>query len=375
MWEIFITFLRIGLIGFGGPIALVAIIEREICANKRWLNDEQFAEIFSICKLLPGPLAVQVAICCGYQRGKRLGGFIAGFSFLLPALVMIIILGMLYQHHLDTNSPHLVHVFKFMQDATIGVILMTVWTLAKLYIKNISAAGLAVLALILIWIHPAREPLIILGFGFFGILLYKHNRKELYHFPVLIAASVSSFSIKNDFIFSKLMKLFIVCIKAGEFSFGTGLAILPLLHSSMVVDSGWLSNQQFIDGLTLGQITPGPTTISIVFFGYIIAGFKGLVVALLGFYIPPMVNSLVIIPAFWDKLRGSPYLKIFTEWAFPAVIGGIASATIRLGVVSISSYLDILLLLGAIIILYRKLLPIWALIPLYGLIGFMVGYA
>lgn len=373
MWEIFITFLRIGLIGFGGPIALVAIIEREVCANKRWLTDAQFAEIFSICKLLPGPLAVQVAICCGYQRGKRLGGFIAGFSFLLPALVMIIVLGVLYQHHLNTSSPHLVHVFKFMQDATIAVILMTVWSLSRLYIKNISAAGLAIVALILIWLHPNREPFIILCFGFFGILLYKHNRKELYHFPALIAASASSFSLKNDFIFSKLMKLFIVCLKAGEFSFGTGLAILPLLHASMVVDSGWLNNQQFIDGLTLGQITPGPTTISIVFFGYVIAGFKGLLVALLGFYIPPMINSLVIIPAFWHKLTGSPYLKIFTEWAFPAVIGGITSATIHLGVASINSYLDVGLLFVAIIILYRKLLPIWALIPLYGLGGLLMG--
>lgn len=377
MSEIFLLFLRLGFIGFGGPIALVALIEREVCHDKKWITVEEFAEIFSVCKLLPGPMAVQVAICCGYNRGKRLGGFAAGVGFLLPALVMIIILGVLYTHNLNTSSPHLVNVFKFMQDATIAVILMTIFSLAQVYIKNISAVFISLIATVMVWLHPTAEPLIILGFGFIGLLIYKTKGKDLYQFPIVAAASIPKISgfMKSDLLYGKLIQLFLVCIKAGEFSFGTGLAIVPLLHADMVTHHAWINDQQFIDGLTLGQITPGPTTISIVFFGFVIAGLPGLLVSLLGFYIPPMFNALVIIPLFWKRLNGSPNLKVFTTWAFPAVIGGIVSATLKLGISSIKGYLDVILLILAIFILYRKLLPVWALIPIYGAVGFIWGYS
>lgn len=377
MREIFVIFLRFGMIGFGGPIALVSLIEREICHNKKWLTIEEFAEIFSVCKLLPGPMAVQVAICCGYHRGKRWGGFIAGVGFLLPALIMIIVLGILYTHNFNPNLPHLLHVFKFMQDATIAVVLITLWNLAKIYIKNYASGLIALICTIVIWFFPTFEPLVILGFGAFGLLLYKNQQKDLYYFPGVIALSSTNNLLglfKSDIIYTKLLQLFWTCIKAGEFSFGTGLAILPLLHADLVTAHGWISNQQFIDGLTVGQITPGPTTISIVFYGFLIAGLPGLLVALLGFYIPPMVNALFIIPLFWNKLTGSPYLRIFTMWAFPAVIGGIASATLKLGISSITSFLDVCFLITALILLFRNLLPIWALIPIYGGIGFIWGF-
>lgn len=376
MWEIFVSFFRLGLIGFGGPIALVALIEREICENKKWLTLEEFAEIFSVCKLLPGPMAVQVAICCGYNRGKRWGGFIAGIAFLLPALIMIIALSFLYTKNLNPNSPHLIHVFKFMQDATIAVILMALLNLGQGYIKNYTSAAIAIFCTWWVWHQPSMEPIIILTFGILGLLIYKARDINLYHFPAVVAASATSVvsGVKSDFIYNKLVQMFWVCIKAGEFSFGTGLAIIPLLHADMVTNHQWLTNQQFIDGLTLGQITPGPTTVSIVFYGFMIAGIPGLLVSLLGFYIPPMINALVIIPIFWKKLNGSPYLKVFTMWAFPAVIGGIASATLKLGVESVTSLLDVALLIIALFVLYRKLLPIWALIPLYGALGLAWGY-
>ncbi|MEN9946249.1 MAG: hypothetical protein RLZZ293_635 [Pseudomonadota bacterium] len=375
MLEIFITFLRLGLIGFGGPIALVSLIENEVCHNKKWIDYDKFTLIFSICKLLPGPLAVQVAICCGYQRGKRIGGLIAGISFLLPALIMIIVLGILYQHNLNTQSPHLSLIFAYMQNATIAVILLTLWSLAKLYIKNITSALICLICLGLIYVVPNYEPLLIISFGFLGILIYKITLHDLYYFPSVMLANIPKiFTTNSDLVYSKLINLFIICIKAGEFSFGTGLAILPLLHADMVTHFAWLNERQFMDGITLGQITPGPTTVSIVFFGFLIAGYKGLLVSLFGFYIPPLFNSLLIIPVFWDKLTSSSYLKVFTAWAFPAVIGGIASATIKLSHDAYIHYQYILAILFALFFLQRKLLPVWAIIPLYGIIGYLVSY-
>ena len=376
MYEIFITFLRIGLIGFGGAIALVSLIEQEICHNRRWLNVDKFAEIFAICKLLPGPLAVQVAICCGFHRKGRLGGFLAGVAFLLPALILIIILGILYTHNLNTQSKVIIDLFKFMQDATLAIILITTWDLGKAYIKNFTAFLIMLFATGLIFLHPGLEPLAILAFGFIGLSCYKLKGRDLQQFPLLIVASAPklAFAVKTDLVYSKLLQLFWICIKAGEFSFGTGLAILPLLHGDLVSNLHWLSNKQFIDGVTLGQITPGPTTVSIVFFGFLSAGIPGLLVSTLGFYIPPLFNSLVLIPIFWQRLTSSPYLRIFTMWAFPAVIGGILSATLKIGLSAVTSYIDITLIIVALILILKKILPVWAIIPLYGIIGLLFGY-
>lgn len=376
MLEIFLIFLRIGLVGFGGPIALVALIEREICHNKKWLSLSEFAEIFAVCKLLPGPLAVQVAICCGFQRGKRIGGFLAGVGFLLPALIMIIILGWLYAHNLNTSSPLVKGVFRFMQDATLAIILCTLWDLINLYVKNMTAWVIVFICTILIYFYPGMEPLAIIAFGAGGLICYSSLGKDLSKFPAIFAVSVPvAISMpKSEIFYSKLLQLFWICIKAGEFSFGTGLAIIPLLHADLVTSTHWLNDKQFLDGITLGQITPGPTTISIVFFGFVVAGIPGLIVSLIGFYVPPMFNALVLIPLFWKKLTSSPYLKIFTMWAFPSVIGGIASATLRLGVSAIAGLTDVILVLTALLIIRRKIMPVWGLIPLYGVSGILIAY-
>ncbi len=376
MLEIFYTFLRLGAISFGGPIAMVALIEREICHNKRWLSLEQFAEIFSVCKLLPGPLAIQVAVCCGFQRKGRLGGLTAGVAFMLPALALITLLSFLYVHNLNTNSKQLLGLFEFMQDATLAIILITIWDLGKSYIKNFATLIIALVCIGIIYVKPSYEPLVILLFGFAGVFCYKFAGKDLYQFPALLVASMPKVALpllKSEVLYNRLFELFWMCIKAGEFSFGTGLAIIPLLQADLVSSAHWLTNKQFIDGVTLGQITPGPTTISIVFFGFLSAGVPGFLVSLFGFYIPPLFNALVIIPLFWKKLTASPYLKIFTMWAFPAVIGGIISATIKLGMGSIKGYLDIFLIILALFLIRKKVLPVWLIIPLYGVGGLILN--
>ncbi|RTK95286.1 MAG: chromate efflux transporter [Neisseriaceae bacterium] len=378
MGEIFYTFFRIGLVGFGGPIALISLIEQEVCQNKKWVTTEKFAEIFSICKLLPGPFAVQVAICCGYQKSGRIGGFVAGVAFLLPALVLIILLGFLYVHGLNTKSTHLRLVFEYMQDATLAVILITVFALGKLYIKSITSIVILLSSIIFVWLHPSFEPIVIVAFGLLGILWSYRSKlsNKASNLPAIFTTPsfVHDLSLSVIFYSDKLFKIFWICIKAGEFSFGTGLAIIPLLHADLVTNFHWLTEQQFLDGITLGQITPGPSTVSIVFFGFVIAGIPGLLISLIGFYLPPMFNSLVLIPLFWQKMAKSNNLKIFTNWAFPAVIGGILSATIKLGIVAVNSYIDVILVLLSLFILYKKLLPVWALIPLCGATGFIASY-
>ena len=371
MLEIFLVFLRLGAIGFGGPIALVSLIQQEACNTRKWVTHAEFAEIFSICKLLPGPVAVQVAIYIGYKRAGRLGGIISGIAFNLPALILITGLSILYTYHNIATNPKTLYLFKFMQDATLAIIILATWSFSKNYIHNLRTIMTMILGAVLLFIYPTWEPLAILIIGLFGVA--RINSTKLTN--LAIAASMPNLPTiaSTTILHGKLTKLLLICLKAGWFSFGTGLAIIPLLQGDLVSGTHWLTNKQFIDGVALGQITPGPTTISIVFFGYQIAGIPGLIVALLGFYIPAFINVLVIIPILWKKLTTTPYMQTFINWAFPVIIGGIISATIKIGYSSITHYYDMILCIIALIIISKKILPIWVIIPLYGIIGLLAG--
>jgi chromate transporter len=371
MLEIFVIFFRLGAIGFGGPIALVALIQQEICNTRKWVTHAEFAEIFSICKLLPGPIAVQVAIYIGYKRAGRLGGIISGIAFNLPALLLIIGLSILYTYNNIATNPKTLYLFKFMQAATLAVIILATWDLGKNYINSLRTITTMTLGAVIIFIYPTWEPLAIIVVGLLGVIKLKDTRFQ--NFAIATSMPNLATIAPAAVLQGKLAKLLVICLKAGWLSFGTGLAIIPLLQGDLVSHTHWLTDKQFIDGVALGQITPGPTTISIVFFGYQIAGIYGLIIATLGFYIPAFINILIIIPLVWKKLTTTPYLQTFISWSFPVIIGGIISATIKIGYTSMTHYYDIILCIIALIIISKKILPIWAVIPIYGAIGLAIG--
>jgi chromate transporter len=374
MLKLFLIFTRLGCIGFGGPLALVALIEQAVCKEHKWLDEAAFAEIFSICKLLPGPVAVQVAICVGYRRYGRLGGLIAGVGFTLPAILLMIALSILYVKDGTKESSKTFYVFKFMQDATLAVILLAVFDMGKNTVNSWKMIALTLLGAIIIFYLPNYEPLIIIAFGLLGLI--PTNSKHFNKTPVIVT-SPKAFSIWTGIVatgsIAMLGQLLWVFIKAGEFSFGTGLAIIPLLHGDLVATHHWLTNKQFLDGVALGQMTPGPTTVSVVFFGYTIAGFIGVIVALVGFYAPALFNTLVLMPIFWENLTNTRGLHSFLRFAFPAIIGGIVSSGIKLGIVAMTNWYDYLVFFVSLFIVAKKLLPIWAVIPLCGVIGLAIA--
>lgn len=375
MLKLFLVFLRLGCIGFGGPIALVAVIEQAVCKEQNWLNESDFAEIFSICKLLPGPLAVQVSICVGYRRYGRLGGLIAGIGFTLPAILLMLVLSIFYVKDGANTSNITLFMFKFMQDATLAVILLAVLDMGKGYVNNWKMVLLTILGALIIFRLPTYEPLIILAFGILGVIASSPDKFK--KMPAILAVS-TPLTLWHGIILTSsaavLGQLLLIFIKAGEFSFGTGLAIIPLLHGDLVTNHQWLTNKQFLDGVSLGQITPGPTTVSVVFFGYKIAGVAGVLIALIGFYVPALFNTLILMPIFWKKLTSTRGLHSFLRFAFPAIIGGIVSASIKLGEVSITKWYDFIFFIIPLIVIKKKFLPIWAVIPLCGIIGLVVGY-
>ncbi len=211
----------------------------------------------------------------------------------------------------------------------------------------------------LVWRFPLWEPLVILGSGLIGA------------FSVPGLARRASVSPERG---SVLLDLFWVCFKAGAFIFGTGLAIVPLLEADVVRNHHWLTHAEFMDGLAIGQITPGPVVITATFIGYRTAGVWGAVIASAGIFLPSFVNILFTVPLIWKKVAGTPRAAAFTAWALPAVVGGIFAASARLGVLTLQSWKLGFFFAISLALLIRFKLPAWLLIPGAGLVGAAVSF-
>jgi chromate transporter len=376
MREVFGVFLRLGATGFGGPIALIAMIEEEVSRRRRWLTQQEFAEIYSVCKLLPGPVAIQIAIYVGVRRAGRWGGLLAGIGFALPAFLMILALSVSYAQ-LDTRSAHLRDAFTALQSAALALVCVSTWQLAKPHVRHLRASAVMLASAIWVYLLPTWEPLAILAFGLVGAILALREARvaraagtRLNSFAALLLPVVGLGALK----LGVLSELFWVCFKSGEFVFGTGLAFLPLLEGEFVQRLRWLTHAEFLDGIAVGQVTPGPITMCVVFFGYKVAGLAGGLAAMVGLYLPSFFNVLVVLPWLWDRIRGTPALRGFAAWAFPAVVGGIACATMKLGASTLHSPLAGLAFALTLAGVIFSRVPGWVFIPLAGALGILRSF-
>lgn len=346
--EIAGIFGRLGLLGFGGPIAAIAMMEEELSRRRGWVSIERFTEMVTVCKMLPGPVSTQMAIYLGHSRAGVRGGLIAGSFFILPSFGLMLALSAWYVRLPVTHSA--ASVLGGMQVAALIVIFFSVYQLSKPYRSKPEAWVIAAVSAAVTCAWPGWEPLMILGWGMLGIL---RSRR-----PVEVAR-----------ITLLLPLLFWVCFKAGAFVFGTGLAIVPLLEADVVQKYGWLNHNQFMDGLAMGQVTPGPVVITATFIGYLTAGMTGAMLATAGIFLPAFVNVLFVVPRVWNRFSGTPAAAGFTAWAIPAVVGGIAGSTVRLTWMTLTDIDRVSLFILCGLAAWRFRPPSWLLIPAAGLAG------
>ncbi len=335
--EVFLTFLKIGATGFGGPIALVALVERECCTRGRWVTVHEFNDAVLFCKLLPGPLAYQVALWVGRAaRGWR-GGLLACLGFLLPGFCLILALGVFYEV--------LKHAWLFegvlcgVRVAALLVIALSAWKMGEPYRRQAQGWLLAILGGFWMAYFPKWEAVAIFAGGVALVVAKRVERRGLRQ---------SSLSL--------LAALFWVHFKAGAFVYGTGVAVLPFLQAEVVDLRAWLTPSQFLDAVAFGQVTPGPLTIASAFIGFLTAGFNGAIVATAGMYLPGMILVLVLVPLVYDRLKGKPWLADFQQGAMPVVIGGIFGAWLYLLPAALSSRASgVIGLLLAVLLAFRNL--------------------
>ena len=346
--ELVAYFLRLGLLGFGGPVALVGQMERELVADRGWLTKEQMREAIAICQSLPGPLAIQVGVYISYLRCGFWGAWAGGWAFILPNFVIVAALGALYVHLGDLQP--VTAIFYGVSPAVIALILHSCYRLAKLGMEDWLQWVIAGVCLIVTVILQAEVALLFIGAGLVGILYYGTFKRRPPATLVIAAPVLAQLApVASGSTLSKLLLFF---LKAGSLTFGSGLVIVPFLEQGLVQEYGWLDERQFLIAVAVGMISPGPVVITATFVGYLVAGFWGSLVSTIGIFLPSFILVLVAAPLL-AKYRGNPNVQGFVKGAYAAAIGTILGACILLGRIAIGDWLTALIGVVSLAILFR----------------------
>jgi chromate transporter len=350
MGELTVYFLRLGLLGFGGPVALVGQMERELVADKGWLSKEQMREAIAICQSLPGPLAIQVGIYIAYLRCGFWGAWAGGWAFILPNFIIVAALGALYVYLGDLQP--VTAIFYGVSPAVIALILHSCYRLAKLGMEDPVQWAIAAVCLIVTVILQAEVALLFIGAGIVGIIYYGNIIRR----PPPVVLQVSAAPVVAQLVpiasGSTLTKLLLFFLKAGSLTFGSGLVIVPFLEQGLVAQYGWLDQRQFLIAVAVGMISPGPVVITATFVGYLVAGFWGSLISTIGIFLPSFILVLVAAPLL-AKYRANPNVQGFVKGAYAAAIGTILGACILLGRIAIGDWLTALIGIVSLAVLFR----------------------
>ena len=339
--QLVLYFLQLGTTGFGGPVALVGYMHKDLVENKKWISDEEYKQGLALAQLAPGPLAAQLSIYIGFVHYRFLGATLAGIAFVMPSFIMVVLLGMAYK--LYGGLSWMQAVFYGVGAAVIGIIANSSY---KLTVKSIGKFNLAsfkqnwllwfffVSAAAITFFTQQEQVLLFIAAGLFYMFV-KAPPKWMDKFTVngIVLLQIGFWNYEG----STLTKIAFFFAKAGTFVFGSGLAIVPFLHAGVVTENHWLTEQQFVDAVAVAMITPGPVVITVGFIGYLIAGFPGAAVAALATFLPCYFFTVLPAPYF-KKIAKNNSIKAFVDGITAAVVGALFGAVI---VIATRSIVDI----------------------------------
>jgi chromate transporter len=338
LWQMVLYMLRLGTIGFGGPVALVGYMHRDLVEHRKWITDADYKEGLALAQLAPGPLAAQLGIYLGYVHYRILGATLAGIAFVIPSFLMVVALGWAYVRF--GGLSWMQAVFYGVGAAVIGIIAMSakkltdksvgkdklLWAIylllaAVTVITESEIAWLFIAAGVLVWFWRAPPKWL----GKSGV--HAAGMTQLPLVPGLFGAIDASLLAQIGLFFAK----------AGAFVFGSGLAIVPFLYGGVVTEHHWLTEKQFVDAVAVAMITPGPVVITVGFIGYLVAGLPGASVAALATFLPCYLFTIIPAPYF-KKYGKMPGVVAFVDGITAAAIGAITGSVI---VIAKRSIIDI----------------------------------
>lgn len=389
--SLFWIFLKIGSTAFGGFMALISVVQNYLVDRKKLLSDEEMLDGISLATILPGPVAVNVVAYAGYKIRGLSGAIVCAVAVILPSFFLILFLS--YAYFSWGDMPAVDSVFKGFLPAVAAVIVATVINMGKKSLTGFREVLIALIAvLVLVVIGGFYSTLaIILCAGLAGVLLFKNNKDDIkietvvasskeekpYHkqFPLLILAFIAVCALlvatpymsSSSFVAGKLLATF---SGMSLLLFGGGFVFIPLMQESVVETYNWITHQEFIDAIAMGQITPGPILISATFIGYKVAGIFGATMATIGIFTPPAM-LMIVCTHYLQLLKESVYLKAILKGIRCAVIGMILAAAYFVAMSSeINAITGGIFLLALVALLKFKLEVAW-IIPASGLIGFI----
>lgn len=343
--ELFRYFFRLAWVGFGGPLAHISMMEHDAVEKKKWMSQEEFTDILGMTNMLPGPNSTELAIHIGHAMGGRMGGIISGIAFTLPGFFIMLALSYLYFEL--GGIPSVSGIFYGVNPVVIVIITITAVRLGKGSAKDHKSIGIAAAVFATILLTEVNEAIVLLGAGAAGLLLYPSKKSDssgnsssssppsgaspppstmsqvFTTLPIFaVVFSLSTMPVE--------LQLFLEFLKAGALLFGTGLVIVPLVGADVVEGFGWMSYSQFFDGVTLGQVTPGPVVKTAAFVGYSVGGVLGAGIATLGVFLPPFAIVTILAPVF-KKVKSNAWLQSFLKGVRPGAVGAILAVAVTLG--------------------------------------------
>jgi chromate transporter len=421
--EIAALFLRLGLTAFGGPAAHVAMMRDEVVVRRKWISDEGFLDLLGATNLIPGPNSTEMAIHLGFLRGGLPGLAIGGASFILPAFFMVLGLAWVYVHY--GSTPQAEWLLYGIKPVIIAIILQALWSLGKKAVKS-AWLGVAGAAVFVSYFLGANEILLLVGAGLLAAVVQNARRlkpgRGFWSWMVITAwfrqaqpvgfryapSSLLNQRLKHQTLrvslrdwvsktawlsethgwASSLVKplgslvavpyslpvLFLTFLKIGSILFGSGYVLLAFLQRDLVTRLGWLTSQQLIDAIAIGQVTPGPVFTTATFIGYYLGGLPGATAATLGIFLPSFIFVAISNPLI-PRIRRSTFAGALLDGVNVASLGLMAAVTWQLGQAAIIDPLTIVLAVAALAAIFRfKVNSFWLVVggALAGLLRFLM---
>ncbi len=368
--ELALVFLKLGTIAFGGPAAHIALMDDEVVKHRQWMSREKLLDLLGVTNLLPGPNSTELAIHIGYERAGWPGLFVAGSCFILPAMLIVWTLAAIYARY--QTVPQLGWLLYGIKPIIIAIVVQALWKLGHTAIKDIptTIAGIAVVAAYFLNIN---EILLLLLAGLAVMLVENLHRTRggavgagLLPIPGLVAQIGGSPRAAAP---ASWLQVFLFFLKVGSVLYGSGYVLLAFLQQDLVERNQWLTSNQLLDAIAIGQFTPGPVFTTATFIGYLLAGNLGAIAGTVGIFLPAFLLVGIVNP--WvPKLRSSPWASSFLNGVNVASLGLMAAVTYVLGRSALVDWLTVAVaLISTIIVFCFRINSAW-LVLAGGVIGF-----
>ena len=339
--EIAQIFLKLGIIGFGGPVAHIAMIEDEIVKRRQWLTQEHFLDLLGATNLIPGPNSTEMAIHIGYIYAGWLGLIIAGICFILPAVLITGFLAWIYVSY--GTLPQISPLLYGIKPVVLAIIINAVWGLGKKAVKTRKLLIIAIAVGLITEFTKINEIVSLLMGGILGMIWLRSSNQtnliilgltaETFLQTTVISTATNNI---NNHVSVSLWKLGLFFLKIGSVLFGGGYLLIAFLQRELVEEYSWLTQQQLLDSIAIGQFTPGPVLSTATFIGYIIAGFPGAIVATVGIFLPSFL-FVAMLNSFMDTLRKSSWTRPFLDAVNVSAVALMTLTTIQVGIATLIS--------------------------------------